>query len=78
MDVPLSRLYISKILFTKQKAEIIYEVLTSSNCKITELNLDGCRANSDNMSIIFNALSKNKSVVSLKMKNMQIPIFSTD
>ena len=71
--VPLLRLEIVKVLFTGPKAQLLAETLRDENCQITELAFDRCRAKSEKMGAIFEALAKNKSVANLTLRNMNIP-----
>ena len=75
---PLTKLTIRKVLFTQEKTALISEVLTSKNCRISELIIDNCRAKSFNMSTLFEALIDNTSVFNLSIKNMYIPLPSID
>ena len=71
--VPLLHLEIVKILITGPKAQILAEMLSDENCQIQELGFDRCRAKSEKMGAIFEALAKNKSVANLTLRNMNIP-----
>ena len=72
----LKRLEIVKVFFNAQKAEILAQALSLPSCTIEELVFDKCRAKSTEMSLIFGALAQNKSVASLTLKFMNIPMNS--
>ena len=71
--VQLLRLEIVKVLFTGPKAQLLAETLSDENCQIMELVFDRCRAKSEKMGAIFEALAKNKSIANLTLRNMNIP-----
>ena len=57
--VKLLRLEVVKVLFTGPKAKLLADTLSHPNCTIIELVFDSCRAKSDKMSVLFEALTKN-------------------
>lgn len=69
----LLRLEIIKVLFTGPKAQLLANILSHENCRVIELVFDRCRAKSEKMGKIFEALAKNNSVANLTLRNMNIP-----
>ena len=62
-----------KVLFTGPKAQLLAEIISHPNCSINELVFDRCRAKSEKMGVIFEAMTKNESVANLTLRNMNIP-----
>ena len=69
----LLRLEIIKVLFTGPKAKLLADTLSHPNCSIVELVFDSCRAKSEKMGVLFEALTRNQSVANLTLRNMNIP-----
>jgi len=55
--VSLERLEIVKVMFTGPKAQLLADALRHPRCSIEELIFDRCRAKSDKMGMIFEALA---------------------
>ena len=65
-----------RTLFTPEKVGVLAEALVHPNCKITTLNFEECRGKALQMSTLFKAIEKNKSVRNLSFVDMSIPLGS--
>lgn len=63
----------TKILITAPVAKLLAKIIALPNCQIVDLALTECRAKSDKMGLIFEALARNTSVQSLSLEGTSIP-----